>query len=215
MPCETFGWVKETVSALAASPVPGVEMATIGGTLLLVAVAEMGDKSQLVCMTLASRHRHWPVFWGAATAFSLLNLMAVWVGAAVTHLVPKVYLAGTMALLFLGFGIHALLDTEVAAERIHERRGHGVFLTTFLMIFLAELGDKTQIAVAGLAASSPPASVWIGATAALMATTGLAVWAGKTLFRRVPFHWVGRLAGCLFLGFGGLAAYKAVLLLQS
>ena len=214
MPCQTLEWAKETVSALMASPVPGVEVATMGGTLLLVAVAEMGDKSQLVCMALASRHRHWPVFWGAATAFSLLNLMGVWVGAAVTHLVPKAYLAGTVSLLFLGFGIHALLDTAEAAERIQERRGHGVFFTTFLMIFLAELGDKTQIAVAGLAASSPPASVWIGATAALMTTTGLAIWAGKALFRRVPFRWVGRLAGCLFLGFGGLAAYKAVLLLQ-
>ena len=214
MPCQTIEWVKETLAATETLSIPGIEFSSLSAALLLVAVAEIGDKSQLVCMTLASRHRHWPVFWGAVVAFALLNLMGVSVGAAVTHVVPKVWLAFAVSLLFLGFGLHTLLHADGKEERIHERGGHGVFITTFLMIFLAELGDKTQIAVAGLAASDPPASVWVGATLALILTSGLAVWAGKALFRKVPVHWVGHGAGWLFLGFSALAAHKAITLLD-
>ena len=66
----------------------------------LVALAEIGDKSQLVCMTLAARHRHWPVILGAATAFLLLNTLAVLFGAGVAAWVPERVTAGLVAVLF-------------------------------------------------------------------------------------------------------------------
>ena len=71
----------------------------------LIALAEVGDKSQLVCMTLAARHRHWPVILGATLAFFILNALAVLFGAGVAAWVPERLMAGLVAVLFGGFGI--------------------------------------------------------------------------------------------------------------
>lgn len=176
----------------------------------LITLAEIGDKSQLVCLTLAARHRHWPVILGAAIAFALLNLLAVLFGAGVAAWVPERAMAAAVALLFGGFGIHALLtreeDESVAVE---DKPGHGIFLTTLLLILVAEFGDKTQIAVAGLASSLLPLPVWIGATAALVLVSILGVWAGRTLLQRLPMHWLHRAGGVIFLSFGLLAAWRA------
>ena len=74
----------------------------------LIALAELGDKSQLVCMTLAARYRHWPVILGAATAFLVLNTLAVLFGAGVAAWLPERVMAGLVAVLFGAFGLHAL-----------------------------------------------------------------------------------------------------------
>ena len=180
-------------------------------TLTLIALAEIGDKSQLVCMTLAARHRHWPVLLGAAAAFTLLNVLAVLFGAGVAAWVPERVAAAVVALLFLAFGIHALrAGEEDEDEAVEERPGHGVFITTLLLIFVAEFGDKTQIAVAGLAGSLPPLPVWLGATTALITVSALGVWAGTTLLRRLPLRWLHRLGGGLFLLFAALAGWRVV-----
>ena len=72
----------------------------------LIAAAEIGDKSQLVCMTLASRHRAAPVIWGAIGAFAFLNTLAVVFGAAIASWLPDFWVAVTVAVLFVGFGLH-------------------------------------------------------------------------------------------------------------
>ena len=137
----------------------------------LVFLAELGDKSQLVCMTLAARHRHWPVLVGAMVAFVILNTLAVVFGAGLSHWVPERVLAAVVALLFAIFGILSLRAKEEEGEEdVTERSGHGIFVTAFLMIFLAEMGDKTQIAVAGMASTLPVIPVWIGATVALFSS---------------------------------------------
>lgn len=180
-------------------------LATAGTTFAVIAAAEIGDKSQLVCMTLAARHRHWPVFLGAFVAFAMLNLAAVLFGAAVQQWVPRLYLASAVALLFAAFGLAALFARPQARdERVEERSGHGVFVTTFLMIFLAEFGDKTQLATAGFSTTTAPLPVWVGSTAALAATSALGVIAGRTVLQRIPLGLLHRVSGLLFLA---LAAY--------
>lgn len=180
-------------------------------TFALIALAEIGDKSQLVCMTLATRHRHWPVLLGAAAAFSLLNILAVVFGAGVAAWVPQHIMAGIVAVLFAIFGIHALRkQDEEDDESVQEKPGHGIFVTTLLLIFVAEFGDKTQIAVAGLAAGLPALPVWLGASAALIAVSALGIWAGRTVLQRLPIHWLHRLAGGVFLLFAALAAWRAI-----
>lgn len=177
----------------------------------LVAAAEFGDKSQLVCMALAARHRHWPVLWGAALAFALLNGIAVAFGAAAGHWLPERVVAMAVAVLFAVFGVRSLLVQEDEDdEAVEEKTGHGIFATTFLMIFLAEFGDKTQIAVAGLGAAEPPVPVWLGATLALELTSAIGIWAGRTVLQKVPQHIMHRVGGVLFLGFAAVAATKAV-----
>ena len=177
----------------------------------LIALAEIGDKSQLVCMTLAARHRHWPVLLGAVVAFSALNALAVLFGAAVATWIPEPVMAGIVAVLFAIFGIQSLRkEADDESQEVEEKPGHGIFVTTLLLLLVAEFGDKTQIAVAGLAGSLAPMAVWVGATLALVMVSALGVWAGRTLLQRLPIHWLHRLAGGIFLLFAALAAWRAL-----
>jgi putative Ca2+/H+ antiporter (TMEM165/GDT1 family) len=180
-------------------------------TFSLIALAEIGDKSQLVCMTLAARHRHWPVILGAAVAFVVLNTLAVLFGAGVSAWIPERVTAGLVAILFGAFGIHALrTQDEGSSDKVVERPGHSIFFTTLLLIFVAEFGDKTQIAVAGLASSMTPFPVWLGATIALVLVSVLGVWFGRTVLQRFPLLWLHRLSGVIFVLFAVLAAWRAL-----
>lgn len=211
MPCnllaETHTWIDNAIAPIDW----GKAWATSAAAYTLVALAEFGDKSQLVCMTLAARHRHWPVLWGAILAFSLLNAIAVIFGVVAGKWLPDQIVAILVALLFAGFGVRSLLSSHEDEDEIVEGKStHGIFATTFLMIFLAEFGDKTQLAVAGLGAAQSPTPVWLGATAALTTTSALGIWAGKTVLRKVPQRTMDRLGGILFLCFAIFAAYKAL-----
>ena len=180
-------------------------------TFILIALAEVGDKSQLVCMTLAARHRHWPVILGATAAFLVLNSLAVLFGASVAAWIPERVTAGLVAILFGAFGLHALFKQEGdESNNVAVRSGHGIFLTTLLLIFMAEFGDKTQIAVAGLAGSLAPLPVWLGATAALVMVSVIGVWAGRTLLQRLPLLWLHRISGAIFLLLAVLATWRAL-----
>lgn len=162
-------------------------------------------------MTLAARHRHWPVILGATTAFLVLNTLAVLFGTSVAAWVPERVTAGLVAILFGAFGIHALRIQEVEMpEMVAERPGHSIYFTTLLLILVAEFGDKTQIAVAGLAGSMDPIAVWSGASAALIMVSALGVWAGRTVLQRLPLHWLHRISGGVFLFFAFLAAWRAL-----
>lgn len=186
-------------------------LTTIFSTFGLIFLAEIGDKSQLVCMTLAARHRHPPVLLGAVAAFLVLNTLAVVFGAGLAQWIPDYVLAIAVAILFGVFGIKSLLTTEEDDEdgETVEKPGHGIFVTTFLMLFLAEMGDKTQLAVAGLAATLPPFAVWLGATLALITTSALGIWLGVTLLRRIPIHRLHQISGVFFLVLAAFAAIQA------
>lgn len=191
--------------------IPADPLSTAFSTFTLISLAELGDKSQLVCMTLAARHRHWPVILGAATAFIVLNTLAVLFGASVAAWVPEQVVAIVVAVLFALFGIHALKATDDGDDDlVEEKPGHGIFFTTLTLLFVAEFGDKTQIAVAGLAGSMEAVPVWTGATVALVLVSALGVWAGRTLLQRLPVVWLHRLGGAIFLLFALLAAWRAI-----
>jgi putative Ca2+/H+ antiporter (TMEM165/GDT1 family) len=185
-------------------------LVTTTSTFALIALAEIGDKSQLVCMTLAARHRPWPVLSGAVIAFALLNLLAVLFGAGVAAWIPEHITAAIVSVLFAVFGIHALRADGDDSEDVKEKGHHGILLTTLALILVAEFGDKTQIAVAGLASTLSALPVWTGATLALATVSGLGVWAGSTLLKRLPTHWMHRTGGVMFLLFSLLAAWRAI-----
>jgi len=182
-----------------------------GASFLLVFLAEFGDKSQLVCMTLAAKHRHWPVLLGAVAAFAILNLLAVLFGTVVASWIPGFWLALIVAGLFGFFGIQSLLmkDDEAEEENTEVRSSHSLFITALLMIFVAEFGDKTQLAVAGLASTYHGLPVWIGATLALLVTTALGVLAGQKLLKRLPLGLIHKFSGVLFLLLALVALYQA------
>jgi len=174
----------------------------------LVAAAEMGDKSQLVCMGLAARHRGWPVLLGAVTAFALLNLIAVVFGAGVARWLPDWLVAAAVAVLFTLFAVQSWRAEPEPPGEVAEKPGHSVLASAFLLIFLAEFGDKTQLAVAALSSELSPAGVWAGATVALTVTSMIGVVAGRTVLQRLPIHWLHRLAACSVCPSTGCTAWR-------
>jgi len=187
--------------------------ATAVTSYALIIAAEIGDKSQLVCMTLASKHRALPVLFGAIIAFTLLNTLAVIFGIAIAGWLPSYIVSGTVALLFFFFGLHSLRLKE-DEEDVIEKSSHHLFFTTFLLITVAEFGDKTQLAVVGLSSTALPIAVWLGATAALITTSALGVLAGRTLLQKIPMTLLHRFSGIIFLILAVIAAYKTYLYLS-
>lgn len=181
---------------------------TTSTTLGLVALAELGDKTQIVCMTLAARHPASPVLFGAVLAFAVLNLLAVLFGAAAAAWLPEWLVAAVVALLFAVFGLRALQEAGEEAVEVRERDDRGVFWSTFVLIFLAELGDKTQLAVAGLAGTHPAPPVWVGGTLGLALTSVLGVVVGQTLLRHLPIRVLHRIGGGLFLMLAAVAGWR-------
>ena len=184
----------------------------------LILAAEIGDKSQLVCMALAVRYRATPVLAGSILAFLFLNSIAVIFGSAIAGWIPELVIAITVSALFLGFGLHALFasagDDDISGEGISDddiqiKSQRHILLSTFVLITLAELGDKTQLAVVALSSQGNPTSVWFGSTLALVTTSVMAVWAGRTLLQRIPIVLLHRISGALFIALSVLAAYSA------
>lgn len=191
--------------ALATFPV------ALFSSFSLIALAEIGDKSQLVCMTLAARYRPWPVLLGAIVAFALLNIVAVVFGAAAAHWLPDAVVTAVVGILFILFGIHALRNATDQDDEVPDARGsHSLFFSTLLLITLAEFGDKTQIAVAGLSSTSDPLAVWLGATLALTLTSALGVLAGRTIMQRISVSLLHKISGGLFILLGLLALMRLV-----
>ena len=174
----------------------------------LIALAELGDKTQLVCMTLAVRHPPTPVLIGAVLAFAVLNLLAVLFGATVAAWVPEWLTAAIVAVLFAVFGWRSWREADAETVEVEEKSGRSVLLSTFALIFLAELGDKTQLAVAGLASTQAALPVWIGGTLGLAATSALGVLAGRTVLQRLPMSLLHRVSGVLFLLLAAIAGWR-------
>lgn len=205
---------KQWLSATFAIDDIGKLSTTVATSFALIAAAEIGDKSQLVCMTLAARHRAMPVLAGSMAAFVLLNSLAVIFGAAIANWLPDYLVTTIVAVLFAVFGLQALRAEEEDKDNdgeIKEKSGHGIFLTTFLMITAAEFGDKTQLAVAALSSTAQPTAVWLGATLALALTSALGIVAGRALLTKVPLSFLHKISGGIFLLLAALASYQAYL----
>jgi Ca2+/H+ antiporter, TMEM165/GDT1 family len=171
-------------------------------SLGVVFVAELGDKSQLMSMTYALRHRWWVVLAGVAVAAFLVHGLAVTVGHFLGLTLPERPIAFAAAISFFVF----------AAWTWRERRDRGptpaapehrfVLLAVVSSYVLAELGDKTMLATVALASARNWAGVWIGATGAMVLADGLAIAAGALLHRRLPERLLHGLASVLFVLFG-------------
>jgi len=191
-------------------------MVTSSSYLLIVA-AEIGDKSQLVCMTLAARHRALPVVFGAITAFTLLNTLAVTFGVAIAAWIPEYIVSAIVAVLFAVFGLQALFSRQEDEEdeTVNEKSGQGIFWLTFLLIMVAEFGDKTQLAVVALSSAALPAAVWLGSTLALATTSILGVFAGRWVLKKISLTLLHRVSGLIFLCLASIAVYNSYSLLPS
>lgn len=185
-------------------------MPTLVSSFALLFLAEMGDKTQLMVMTLAHRYRASSVIIGSFAAFALLNLLALMVGQGMAQLVLREIVLLAAGSLFLLFAWRSWSDEAEEADSSNGIQQRSLWLASFVLIFVAELGDKTQLAMVALAAqSNSPWSVFLGGTLALWAVTLVGAILGATLLRRIPHHWVHRGAALLFLIFGLLAIAEA------
>jgi putative Ca2+/H+ antiporter (TMEM165/GDT1 family) len=179
-------------------------------SFLLVFASEMGDKTQLLAFSLASRFRRpWPVMAGIFVAtlanHALASTLGVWVSA---HVPPRA-LAGILAVTFIGFGLWTLHPDELEETKGPER--FGPFLTTMVLFFLAEMGDKTQLATVALAARFDSVSrVTMGTTLGMLASDGLAVFLGERLAARVSAKQIRWGAAGLFFVFGSASLWSAL-----
>ena len=186
-------------------------------TFALIFVAELGDKTQLTAMALALRYPWKRIFVGIAIAFVVLNLGAVVVGKVLFLLLPRFWVNLVAALLFLYFGVSTLRnacgdedDSAAPAPAASAIR------TAFIMIFMAELGDKTQLVTASQAAvhsgsQAGMIQVFVASTLALWLVSLLGIFAGKQLVRYIPVCWIHRAAGGMFLLFGGVMLWRLFL----
>jgi putative Ca2+/H+ antiporter (TMEM165/GDT1 family) len=179
-------------------------------SFLLVAVSEMGDKTQLLAFSLASRYRRpWVVMAGILVATILNHALAASLGTWVSEHVPPRVMAGILAATFIGFGFWTLKPDTL--EESKGPSGFGPFLTTTILFFLAEMADKTQLATVALAARyQSVVLVTIGTTLGMLASDGLAVFLGEKLAQRVSMKGIRMVAAGLFFLFGGLSAWAAL-----
>ena len=187
-----------------------ISLEPIASSFLLVAASEMGDKTQLLAFSLATRYRKpWVVMGGILVATLANHALASGVGTLVSTHVPPRVMAVVLAATFIAFGLWTLrpdtLDEDSAPDRF------GPFLTTAVLFFLAEMADKTQLATVALAARyQSVVRVTIGTTLGMLAADGLAVFLGERLAAHVQMRSIRIAAATLFFAFGAASLWAAV-----
>ncbi|OGB13156.1 MAG: hypothetical protein A2W72_08725 [Burkholderiales bacterium RIFCSPLOWO2_12_67_14] len=173
----------------------------------IVALAEMGDKTQLLSLVLAARFRRpWPILWGILAATLLNHALAGAAGAWVMATVGPNVMRWVLGLSFIAMAGWMLIPDKLDDDDAVPRRRFGVFATTTWAFFLAEMGDKTQIATVALGAQyTPLVAVVAGTTLGMMLANAPVVFFGDALTRRVPIKAVHVLAALIFAVLGVLA----------
>jgi Ca2+/H+ antiporter, TMEM165/GDT1 family len=193
-----------------------VNVAVVVAVFPIIFFGELPDKTMFASLVMATRGKPFSVWLGAATAFVVHVVIAVTIGVALFHLVPHRVLEGIVALMFLAGAALALREATKAQqeEELVEREvvtGRRVVTTSFIVIFLAEWGDLTQILTANLAAHyHQPLSVAVGAALALWTVAGLAVIGGQSLLRFINIKTLRIVTAVVLVVLAGLAGWQAL-----
>ena len=173
----------------------------------IVALAEMGDKTQLLSLVLAARFRKpWPIVWGILVATLANHALAGALGSWVTTLLGPDMLRWVLGLSFIAMAVWMLIPDKLDDGNGDNAPRMGVFMTTVIAFFLAEMGDKTQIATVMLAAQYQAwLAVVAGTTLGMMIANAPVVWFGEAITRRVPIRLVHGVSAVIFLVLGILA----------
>ncbi len=171
----------------------------------LVALAEMGDKTQLLSLVLAAKFRKpWPIVLGILVATIVNHALAGAVGAWITTVLGPDMLRWILGISFILMAGWMLIPDKLDDDSAHSSGRWGVFGTTALLFFLAEMGDKTQIATVGLAAKYPAQyyGVVAGTTLGMMLANAPVVWLGDKITKRLPIKTIHRVCAVIFLLLG-------------
>ncbi|MDB5935458.1 MAG: hypothetical protein JWQ01_2802 [Massilia sp.] len=170
----------------------------------VVALAEIGDKTQLLAFILAARFKKpLPIIAGILCATILNHGMAGALGAWITSTVNPEILRWILGVSFIGMAAWTLIPDKIEDEETHAAQKLGVFGATFITFFLAEMGDKTQIATIALAAHyASPFLVVAGTTIGMLLADVPAVFAGDKLATKIPMKLVHSIAAAIFAALG-------------
>ncbi|WP_211260705.1 TMEM165/GDT1 family protein [Pseudoxanthomonas dokdonensis] len=173
-----------------------------------VAVAEIGDKTQLLALLLAARFRKpWPIAFGILAATLLNHAVSAWLGAELSQWLSPEILRWVVTASFLAVALWTLKPDKLD-ENDEKLPAHGAFIATLIAFFLAEIGDKTQVATVLLATKySPLWQVITGTTLGMLAANLPVVWLGHRFADRLPLKLARTIAAVVFLA---LALWVAV-----
>ena len=176
----------------------------------IVALAEMGDKTQLLALLLAARFRKpWPIVAGIFVATVANHALAGAAGAWVTTVMGPDVLRWVLGVSFIAMAVWMLIPDKADGLATNDAPRFGVFGTTVVVFFLAEMGDKTQIATVMLAARYNPYWVVVGSTLGMMLANAPAVWFGEKITRLVPMRVVHIVSALVFAVLGVVALWPA------
>ncbi|MFR9729502.1 TMEM165/GDT1 family protein [Saccharopolyspora sp. MS10] len=176
-------------------------------------VAELGDKSQLMAMTFATRYRAWQVLLGITIATTVVHAASVALGFGMGSLLPTEWIGLVAGIAFLGFAAWTLRGdhlTDAEKSKAGQTARSAVIAVT-AAFFLAELGDKTMLATVTLASQHNWLGTWIGSTVGMVAADALAIGVGLLLGRHLPERFIRYGAAALFAVFGGWLVVESVL----
>ena len=188
-----------------------LSLAAFSAAFLLVVLAEMGDKTQFVAMTFAAKYNPYKVlfaiFLGTVANFAIVIV----IGQLLTEVVPMDAISFVASIAFIGFGVWTVRE-EKAEEGSIKLSRFGVVATVGIAFFVAEFGDKTQLATLSLAAQyHSPVSVLVGATLAMLVADGIGIVIGVVFCRRIPRHKLKWLSAVIFVLFGLVGVYEVLL----
>lgn len=168
---------------------------------ITIGLAELGDKTQLSILLLSSKtKKHLELLLGVMAAFLITDGVAVLIGSWLTSVVPMVWIKIVSGVIFIVFGVLTLRDTdEEARDKLYSPNA---FIAGFVIIFLTEWGDKTQIAAALFATEYHPGLVLFSTLAALAILSVMAVYLGKFISDKIDKKIISKIAGILFVLIG-------------
>jgi putative Ca2+/H+ antiporter (TMEM165/GDT1 family) len=194
-----------------------LNLVVVAAVFPIIFIGELPDKTMFASLVLSTRGKPFSVWLGAAGAFTVHVVIATTIGVALFHLIPHRILDGVVAVMFLAGAALALREATkeeqeeeelVARESVSGRR---VLTTSFIVIFLAEWGDLTQILTANLAAHyHSPLSVGVGAALALWAVAGLAVIGGQSLLKFINIRTLRIITAVALTGLAVFSGWEAL-----
>jgi putative Ca2+/H+ antiporter (TMEM165/GDT1 family) len=178
----------------------------------VIFVAELGDKSQLMALTFATRFRVRDVIIGITVATAIVHLASVAIGYGLGLALPTGWINLAAAIAFVVFGLWTLRGDELSEDEEDKvnRAGKRAIIAVGTAFFLAELGDKTMLATITLATDHGWLGTWIGSTLGMVAADALAIVVGRALGKRLPEKAIAYGAATLFFLFGIWLAIEAV-----
>lgn len=166
---------------------------------LTVCLAELGDKSQLSILILASKIKHhFQLLIGVLLAFLVVDGSAILFGSWVTSVIPNNIVKITSGVIFIIFGILALRSEKEDKEEV-KLSSKSVFISGFTVIFFAEWGDKTQIASALFAAKYNPVLIFVAVMSAMTLLSLIAIYIGKFFLKKIDKKVISKISGILFI----------------